>query len=69
ARDRFGTLVASGLFGMFGFYFLLNVGMVMGLAPVTGLPLPFISYGGSSLVISWWAMGVLESIHLRRFVY
>lgn len=69
ARDRLGALLASGVFGMFGFHFLLNLGMVLGLCPVAGLPLPFVSYGGSSLVISWWAVGLLESVHLRRFVY
>ncbi|MFH1283936.1 MAG: rod shape-determining protein RodA [bacterium] len=69
ARDRFGSLVASGLACMFVFYAVINVGMVIGMMPVTGLPLPFVSYGGSSLVTSFIAVGILISIHLRRYTH
>lgn len=69
AKDRVGSLIASGIAVMFMFYLFINVGMTLGLAPATGLPLPFISYGGSSLVASWSAIGILESIHSRRFTY
>jgi rod shape determining protein RodA len=69
ARDRYGSLVATGLATMFAFYAIINIGMVMGMMPATGLPLPFVSYGGSSMVSSLWAMGILFSIHLRRFTH
>jgi len=68
ARDRFGKLVATGIATMFAFYGVINVGMTMGMMPITGLPLPFVSYGGSSLVSSLFAVGLLQSIHIRRFV-
>ena len=54
---------------MFGFYTALNLMMVMGLAPVTGLPIPFLSYGGSALVSSLAAVGLLLSIHVRRYAH
>jgi rod shape determining protein RodA len=66
ARDRFGSLVASGFATMFAFYSILNIGMTMGLAPVAGVPLPLVSYGGSSVVSSMTAVGILLSIHWRR---
>lgn len=68
ARDRFGGLVASGFTAMFAFYALLNVGMTMGLAPVAGVPLPLVSYGGSSIVSSLFAIGLLLSVHWRRYL-
>lgn len=66
ARDLFGRLVAVGVAVHFGFSGLVNLGMVMGLMPVTGVPLPFISYGGSGLLGSYAGVGLLLSIHLRR---
>lgn len=69
SRDRYGTLVAGGIACMFTFYGIINIGMVMGIMPVTGLPLPFVSYGGSSLVSSLMAVGILSSIHVRRFTH
>lgn len=69
SRDRFGTLVAGGIACMFAFYSIINMGMVVGIMPVTGLPLPFISYGGSSLVTSLMAVGILSSIHVRRYTH
>lgn len=67
ARDRFGSLVAVGFSTMFAFYFVLNLGMTMGLAPVAGVPLPLVSYGGSSVLSSMIAVGILLSIHWRRY--
>ncbi|MBQ3835431.1 MAG: rod shape-determining protein RodA [Elusimicrobia bacterium] len=67
ARDRFGSLIATGIATMFAFYGIINMGMVMGLMPVTGLPLLLVSYGGSSMVSSMFAVGILISIHIRRF--
>jgi rod shape determining protein RodA len=68
ARDRFGRYLAAALGAYFGFTGLVNIGMVMGLMPVTGVPLPFLSYGGSGLVGSFLAIGLLQSIHSRRYI-
>ena len=65
ARDRFGVLVAVGIATIFLFHVFVNVGMTMGLMPVTGIPLPFISYGRSNLVVSVIALGLLQSIAMR----
>src|SRR4029077_17430867 len=69
ARDQFGAMVAVGIACMFAFYTFINLAMVMGFAPVTGLPLPFLSYGGSSMVSSLAAVGFLLSIHERRYTH
>jgi rod shape determining protein RodA len=67
ARDQFGTLVSVGVLSMFVFQLFQNVGMAMGIMPVTGLPLPFMSYGGSSTLMSFAAMGLVLSVHMHRF--
>ena len=59
ARDAFGMMIAVGLASMILFQVLVNVGMVIGVMPVTGLPLPFISAGGSALVVTMAAIGML----------
>jgi len=69
SRNMYGFLIATGISSMFGFYAIINIGMVIGLMPVTGLPLPFISYGGSSIVSSFMSIGILFSIYKRRFIY
>lgn len=69
ARDRFGSFLAVGISCMFLFYTITNVGMVMGIMPITGLPLPLFSYGGSALVSGMVAIGLLLNIHLRRYTY
>lgn len=66
ARDMFGRLIAIGIFGMLLIHTLENVGMNIGLMPVTGIPLPFISYGGSFTVTVLASIGVLQSIDMRR---
>lgn len=66
AEDLFGTLVATGIVCWFTFQMFENVGMVIGIMPVTGVPLPFVSYGGSSMFANWMAIGLLENVHLRR---
>lgn len=66
ARDTFGALLATGLTGMLLIHVIIAVGMNLGVAPVTGLPLPFISYGGTNLVISLFAIGVLQSIATHK---
>jgi rod shape determining protein RodA len=67
ARDMFGTLLATGAVGYMAFQVFVNVGMTVGLVPITGIPLPFVSYGGSSLVSSAMAVGMLLSVRMRRF--
>ncbi len=66
ASDRYGYLVCSGIFGMFLTYMLINFGMLIGLFPVAGIPLPFISYGGSNLVSGLLALGTVQSVYARR---
>ena len=65
SRDRFGVLIAVGVATIFLFHVFVNVGMTMGIMPVTGIPLPFISYGRSSLVLSVLSLGLLQSIAAR----
>ncbi|MBL8024269.1 MAG: rod shape-determining protein RodA [Elusimicrobia bacterium] len=68
ARDYFGRYLATAVGAFFTFSGLVNIGMAMGLMPVTGVPLPFLSYGGSGIVGSFMAIGLLMSIHLRRYI-
>lgn len=65
AEDAFGTLVAVGVVCWFGFQAFENIGMTVGIMPVTGLPLPFVSYGGSSMFASMLAVGLLQNVHIR----
>jgi rod shape determining protein RodA len=67
AKDPFGTYVAAGIASMFAIQMFVNVGMAIGIMPITGIPLPFLSYGGTSILASFGAIGLLESIHMRRF--
>lgn len=67
ARDSFGTYLATGLVSYLAFQVFVNIGMTVGLVPITGIPLPFVSYGGSSLVSSALAVGLLLSVRMRRF--
>ncbi|MBA3679523.1 rod shape-determining protein RodA, partial [Candidatus Saccharibacteria bacterium] len=66
ANDRFGTFLAIGIATMFAFHVVVNIGMNIGILPVTGIPLPFISAGGTSMIISLLSVGILESIYARR---
>lgn len=66
ARDALGALIATGAVTMLTFHALVNIGMAVNLMPITGIPLPFISYGGSNLLASFIAVGLLESVHLSR---
>jgi len=67
ARDRYGYLVCAGLASMYAFVMMLNIGMCVGLMPVAGIPLPLISYGGSSLVINLWSLGIVANVYARRY--
>lgn len=66
ARDRFGALVAVGIVSMVAFHVFVNVGMTVGIMPITGIPLPFISYGGSALMTMVWSAALLLNIGMRR---
>jgi rod shape determining protein RodA len=66
SRNRYGLLLATGVFTMLTFQIFQNIGMTLGLTPVSGLPLPFISYGGSHLLSSAILIGLVQSIHMRR---
>jgi rod shape determining protein RodA len=66
ADDQFGTLVAAGIAIWFAFQTFVNVGMTIGIMPITGLPLPFISYGGSAAFADMIAIGILQSVHRKR---
>ncbi|HEY1728561.1 MAG TPA: rod shape-determining protein RodA [Candidatus Baltobacteraceae bacterium] len=66
ARDRFGFLLAAGLVTMIFFHILVNVGMTIGIMPITGIPLPFMSYGGSAILTDYAAIGILLNIAMQR---
>ncbi|MFH1618967.1 MAG: FtsW/RodA/SpoVE family cell cycle protein [bacterium] len=67
SRDQFGYLANCGIFSMFMVYLFINFGMSVGLFPVAGIPLPLVSYGGSNLVATLWAVGIAESVYSRRY--
>jgi rod shape determining protein RodA len=67
SSDFFGTLVVVGVLAMFAFQVFENIGMCLGMMPITGLPLPFMSYGGSALIASFAAIGLALNVHMRRF--
>ena len=67
ASDATGTLLCVGILSMFLFHIFENVGMTLGIMPVTGIPLPLVSYGGSSILVSFLAVGLVESVHMHRF--
>jgi rod shape determining protein RodA len=66
AKDPFGTYLAAGIASMLALQMFVNVGMTIGIMPITGIPLPFVSYGGSSLLVSCAAVGILLNVHMRR---
>lgn len=65
-RDRYGSLLALGIGTLFSLHVVINTGMTMGLMPVAGIPLPFLSYGGSAVVTNLCALGILNSLWMRR---
>jgi rod shape determining protein RodA len=69
ADDLFGLLVASGIAMWFAFQSFVNIGMTIGIMPITGLPLPFVSYGGSAVFADMIAIGLLQSVHRRRKLF
>jgi rod shape determining protein RodA len=69
SQDRFGSLLAVGIGCLFAFQCVMNIGMTLGLLPVTGVALPFVSYGGSHVVSAMIAIGLLQSVNFRRYIY
>jgi rod shape determining protein RodA len=69
ARDKFGALISIGIASLLGINAVLNISMSIGLFPVIGIPLPFVSYGGSALVANFIMIGILQSIYIRRTGY
>jgi rod shape determining protein RodA len=67
SRDDFGTLVCVGVLAILTFQIFENIGMAMGIMPVTGIPLPFMSYGGSSILTAFAAVGLVLNVHIHRF--
>ncbi len=67
-KDKFGTLLSFGIVAMIAWHFLINIGMVVGLLPVVGVPLPFFSYGGSFVITIMMGIGLLLNIRMRRFM-
>jgi len=65
SKNLFGTLIAGGILAMLMFQIFVNVGMTIGIAPVTGVPLPLLSYGGSSVIVTFIAVGLLQSIYVQ----
>ena len=66
ARDRFGFLLAAGIVAMLTFHIVINIGMTIGIMPITGIPLPFMSYGGSAILTMFAAVGVLLNIYSQK---
>jgi len=69
AKDRFGSTLVAGIFFYFCWQMLVNMGMVMGLMPVVGIPLPFISYGGSAAIVNFALIGLVLNVSMRRFMF
>ncbi len=68
SKDRFGSLTVLGFFILFSFFVFLNIGFVIGILPVTGVPLPFISYGGTAFIINCMMIGIVLNVDKRRYV-
>ena len=66
ADNNFDSLIAAGVFIFFGVHVLINIGMNLGIMPITGIPLPFMSYGGSHVLIEFVALGIISNISMRK---
>lgn len=69
SKDRFGSLLVVGMTALIMWQVVINIGMVVGLLPVVGIPLPFVSYGGSSLLSLCFAIGIIENVSMRKYVF
>jgi len=68
SRDLLGTLIAFGITALISWEVFINIGMVLGILPVVGIPLPFLSYGGSAMIVLMTAIGLLMNVSVRRFI-
>jgi len=68
SKDRLGSLMAVGVVSMISVHLIINVGMTLGLVPIVGLPLPFLSYGGTSILTAFMSVGILMNVKMRRFM-
>ncbi len=69
ARDKFGAILTVGILGYIFWHMFINVGMVIGLLPIVGVPLPLLSYGGSSLLTTMTGLGIVSSVAYRRYIF
>ncbi|MDR2605341.1 MAG: rod shape-determining protein RodA [Desulfovibrio sp.] len=69
AKDQFGSMLCAGIFFYFFWQILINMGMVAGLMPVVGVPLPFLSYGGTATIVNFILLGIVLNISMRRFMF
>ena len=69
SKEKFGSIVAFGITAMLFWQIIINIGMVIGLVPVVGIPLPLFSYGGSSIVTTYFCLGLMLNISMRRFLF
>ena len=69
SKDEFLSLVSIGILSVYFIHFIINLGMVVGIMPVVGIPLPFISYGGSSLLVNMFMLGIIANIYRTRKNY
>jgi rod shape determining protein RodA len=69
AKDLFGRLLAAGVTSYIAMHILINIGMMCGFLPITGVPLILVTYGGSSVMSTMVALGILQSIYSRRFMF
>ena len=69
AKDRFGSLLCAGVFFYFFWQILINTGMVVGVMPVVGIPLPFISYGGTAMLVNFIMLGLVLNVSMRRYMF
>jgi rod shape determining protein RodA len=67
SRDAYGTLLAAGIVTMLAFQVFVNIGMTVGIMPITGIPLPLVSSGGTAMIVNFMAVGLLLNVHMRRF--
>jgi rod shape determining protein RodA len=69
SKDRYGSLLVVGMTSLILWQVLINIGMVIGLLPVVGITLPFVSYGGSSIITLCFAIGIIENVSMRRYTF
>jgi len=69
SKDRFGAILSFGVTAMFFWHIFINIGMVLGMMPVVGIPLPLLSYGGSFLLSTMIGMGLLLNVSMRRYLF